>query len=130
MSTTPTPAPATGFWAHLKQLLPAIELAGNVALMATGFGAPFVPLVQQLENAVNPAIQSIGTPQTVSSTIMTVYAAIIGVLTVLKATPGLPAAELAQIDAYITAAQAGTAGYITAQSGFVASNYAPVTPIA
>lgn len=130
MSTTPTPAPATGFWAHLKQLLPAIELAGNVALMATGFGAPFVPLVQQLENAVTPAIQSIGTSQTASSVIMTIYAAIIGVLTVLKATPGLPAAELAQIDAYITAAQAGTAGYITAQSGFIASNYAPVTPIA
>ena len=26
MSTTPTPAPSTGFWAHLKDLLPAIEL--------------------------------------------------------------------------------------------------------
>lgn len=129
MSTTPTPAP-TGFWATLKSLLPAIELAGNVALMATGFGAPFVPLVQQLENAVNPAIQSIGTPQTATSTIMGIYAAIIGVLTVLKATPGLPAAELAQIDGYLTAAQAGTAGYITAQSGYVASNYSPVTPIA
>jgi hypothetical protein len=130
MSTTPTPAPATGFWAHLKQLLPAIELAGNVALLATGFGAPFVPLVQQLENAVNPAIQAIGNPQTISSTLMTIYATIIGVLTVLKATPGLPAAELAQIDGYITAAQAGTAGYIQAQSGFSAANYQPVTPIA
>ena len=61
---------------------------------------------------------------------MTIYAAIIGVLTVLKATPGLPAAELVQIDGYLTAAQAGTAGYVTAQSGFVLSNYAPVTPIA
>ena len=129
MSTSPTPAPATGFWAHLKQLLPAIELAGNVALLATGFGAPFEPLVAQLETAINPAIQSIGTGQTVSSTILTIYGAIIGVLTVLKATPGLPAAELAQIDGYMTAAQAGTSGYIQAQSGFVASNYAPVTPI-
>ena len=130
MSTTPVTTQSTGFWAHLKQLLPAIELAGNVALMATGFGAPFVPLIQQLENAVNPAIQSIGNPQTASSTLMTIYATIIGVLTVLKATPGLPAAELAQIDAYVTAAQAGTSGYVTAQSGFVAANYTPVTPIA
>jgi hypothetical protein len=130
MSTTPTATPGTGFWAHLKQLLPAIELAGNVALMATGFGAPFVPLIQQLENAVNPAIQAIGNPQTASTTLMTIYATIIGVLTVLKATPGLPAAELAQIDSYVAAAQAGTAGYIQAQSGFVAANYTPVTPIA
>jgi hypothetical protein len=118
------------FWETLKPLLPAIELAGNVALMATGFGAPFVPLIQQLENAVNPALQSIGTAQSAQSAIMTIYATIIGVLTVLKATPGLPQAELAQIDAYLIAAQAGTAGYITAESGFVASNYSPVTPIA
>jgi len=128
MSTTTTQP--SGFWAHLKQLLPAIELAGNVALMATGFGAPFVPLIQQLESAVNPALQSLGTPQTAQSTIMSIYATIIGVLTVLKATPGLPAAELAQIDSYVTAAQAGTAGYLSAQSGFVAANYSPVTPIA
>lgn len=117
------------FWDKLKPLLPAIELAGNVALMATGFGAAFVPLVTQLENAVNPALQSIGTATTAQSAIMTIYATIIGVLTVLRSTPGLPQAELAQIDSYLTAAQAGTAGYIAAESGFDPANYAPVQPI-
>ena len=118
------------FWENFKKLLPAIELAGNVALLATGFGAPFVPLIQQLENAINPALQAIGTGQSAQSTIMTIYATIIGVLTVLKATPGLPQAELAQIDAYLQAASEGTAGYIKAQSGFDAANYQPVAPIA
>ena len=118
------------FWDNFKKLLPAIELAGNVALMATGFGAAFVPLIQQLENAVNPALQAIGTGQSAQSTIMTIYATIIGVLEVLKATPGLPAATLAQIDAYLIAAQAGTAAYIQAESGYNPSNYTPVEPIA
>jgi hypothetical protein len=119
----------SAFWDGFKKLLPAIELAGNVALMATGFGAAFVPLIQQLENAVNPALQSIGSPQTTQSALMTIYATIIGVLTVLKATPGLPQAELAQIDAYLIAAQDGTAAYIKAQSGYDPSNYTPVAPI-
>ena len=130
MSTTPTPTP-TGFWASLKSLLPAIELAGNVAvtLLVPG-GAALAPLLSGLENAVNPLLQSIGTKPAVSSEILTVYATIIGILTTLQATPGLPAATLVQINGYITAAQAGTAGYIQAESGFVAGNYAPVTPIA
>ena len=129
MSTSPTPAPS-GFWATLKQLLPAIELAGNVALLATGVGAPFEPLVASLEQSVNPLLQSIGTPQTVASTVMNVYATIIGILTTLKQTPGLPAATLAEVDGYMTAAQSGTAGYLQAQTGFSAANYTPVTPIA
>ena len=120
----------SAFWDNFKKLLPAIELAGNVALMATGFGAAFVPLIQQLENAVNPALQSIGTPQSTQSVIMSIYATIIGVLTVLKATPGLPQTEITQIDAYLTAAQAGTAGYLAAESGFDPANYTPVAPIA
>lgn len=132
MSTTPTQpstAASTGFWAHLKALLPAIELAGNVALLASGVGAGLEPLVASLEAAVNPALQSIGTGQTASSSIMTIYATIIGVLTTLKATPGLPAATLTEVDGYIVAAQSGTAGYLQAQSGFNPSNYTPVTPI-
>lgn len=129
MSTTPTPAP-NSFWTTLKQLLPAIELAGNVALLATGVGAPFEPLVASLEQSVNPLLQSIGTPQTVASTLMNVYATIIGVLTTLKQTPGLPAATLAEVDGYIAAAQNGTAGYLQAQTGYNAANYVPVAPIA
>ena len=96
------------FCDKLKPQLPAIELAGNVALMATGFGAAFVPLIQQLEDAVNPALMAIGSGQSTQSALMTIYATVIGVLTVLKATPGLPQAELAQIDGYLAAAQAGT----------------------
>ena len=131
MSTTPTPATATGFWASFKSLMPAIELAGNVAisLLVPG-GAALAPLLSQLESAVNPLLQSIGTKPTVSSEIMTVYATLIGILTTLKATPGLPAATLAEIDGYITAAQNGTAAYLQAQSGFNPALYAPVTPIA
>jgi hypothetical protein len=128
MSTTPSAL--STFWSKLKQFLPAIELAGNVALLATGIGAGVEPLVASLEQAVNPLLQSIGTQQPISSTIMTVYATIIGVLTTLKATPGLPAATLSQIDGYIIAAQDGTAGYLQAESGFNPANYMPVTPIA
>jgi len=130
MSTTPTPAP-TGFWATLKSLIPAIELAGNVAvsLLVPG-GAALEPLLNGLETAVNPLLQAIGTQQSTSSAIMTVYATIIGILTTLKATPGLPAATLAEIDGYVTAAQNATAAYMQAQSGFNPANYAPVTPIA
>lgn len=129
MSTTPTPAPNT-FWDAIKNLLPTIELAGNVAvsLLVPG-GAALAPLLASLENTVNPLLQSIGTKPSVSSEIMTVYATIIGVLTTLKATPGLPAATLAEIDGYITAAQNGTAAYLQAQSGFNPTLYQPVTPI-
>jgi hypothetical protein len=128
-TTTTTPAP-TGFWASLKSLLPAIELAGNVAvnLLVPG-GAALSPLLSSLEGAVNPLIQSIGTKPTPTSEIMTVYATIIGVLTTLKNTPGLPSATLATVDGYITAVQAGTAEYIAAQSGYNAALYTPVAPI-
>ena len=132
MSTTPTtPAPSAGttFWTNLKSLLPALELAGNVALLSTG-AAGTEPLVASLEQSVNPAIQAIGSPSSTSSTVMLIYATIIGVLTTLKAQPGLPAETLAQIEGYITAAQAGTAGYLQAQSGFDPAAYAPVEPIA
>ena len=129
MSTVPTPAQSS-FWTTLKSWLPAIELAGNVALLATGLGAPFEPLIAGLEGAVNPLLQSIGSPQSTPNLLMTIYATIIGVLTTLKQTPGLPAATLSQIDAYITAAEAGTAGYFQAQTGFNPQNYQPVTPIA
>lgn len=131
MSTTPIPTPApTGFWATLKTLLPAIEMAGDVALLASGVGAGIEPLVAGLEQATLPLIQSIGTTQATSTTLATFYGTAIGVLTTLKAVPGLPAATLAEIDGYIVAAEAGTAQYVQAQSGFNPANYAPVQPIA
>lgn len=128
MSTVPTPAPS-GFWAELKTLLPAIEMAGNIALLASGGGAGVEPLVANLEKATLPLIQSIGTPQTASTEIMTFYGTAIGVLTTLKTVPGLPAATLTEIDGYIIGAQAGTAQFVQAQSGFNPANYTPVAPI-
>lgn len=130
MSTTPVPAPATGFWAKLKVLLPAIEMAGNVALLASGVGAPFEPLVAQLENATNPLLQSVGSGNTTQQEIMVFYSTAIGVLTAMKGVAGLPAATLAEINGYILAAENGTAAYVQAQSGFNAAAYTPVTPIA
>jgi len=129
MSTAPVPAPATSFWSKLKTLLPAIELAGNIAILATPF-AGFEPLVASLENAVNPLLQSIGSGNTIQQEVMVFYGTAIGVLTTLKATPGLPAATIATIDGYITAAQDGTAAYIQAEAGFDPSQFAPVAPIA
>lgn len=120
----------SAFWDEVKKLLPAIELAGNVALLASGVGAGIEPLVASLEAAVNPALQSIGTAQTTANTVMTIYATIIGVLTTLKQVPNLPADTLAQIDAYLVAAQSGTASYLQAQQGFNPANYTPVVPIA
>lgn len=121
---------STTFWSELKTYLPAIELAGNVALLATGVGAGIEPLVASLEASVNPLLQAIGTKPSASSELMTVYGTIIGVLTTLKSVPNLPAATLSQIDGYMIAAQAGTAGYLQAQSGFNPANYQPVAPIA
>lgn len=127
MSTTP--APATGFWAKLKTLLPAIELAGNIALLATPF-AGFEPLIAKLEDATQPLVQSIGSGNTTEQEVIVLYGTAIGVLTTLKAQPNLPQATLTQIDAYITAAEAGTAAYIQAESGFNPALYTPVQPIA
>ena len=125
MSTTPA-----GFWANFKTWIPAIELAGNVALTLSGYGAAFVPLITQIENAANPALQAIGSGSSTTSVVMTIYATIIGVLTALKSTPNLPTELLAQIEGWVTAAEAGTAGYVTAESGYNPANYTPVTPIA
>lgn len=134
MATTPaTPAPVAapaGFWAELKSLLPVIELAGNtaVSLLIPG-GVALAPLLAQLESAVNPLVQSIGTKPSVQTEIMTVYGTLIGVLTVLQKTPGLPAATLATVNGYLTAAQNGTAAYLQAQSGYNPANYGAVTAI-
>ena len=126
--TTVTPAPQT-FWDKLKAILPAIEMAGNIALIASGVGAPFEPLVAALEGATMPLIQAIGAPQTITSTLMTLYATMIGVLTALKSIQGLPVALLAEIEGYLTAAQNATAAYVQAESGFNPALYSPVTPI-
>lgn len=130
MSTTPATTASSSFWSNLKSWLPAIELAGNVALLATGVGAGVEPLVASLENSVNPLLQSVGTAQPATSTLMNVYATVIGVLTALKYTPGLPAATLSQIEEYISAAQDGTAAYVQAEAGFNPANYQLVQPIA
>lgn len=134
MSTTPssvftvsTPA-ASGFdW---KSLLGVVELAANTAttVLIPG-GAAFTPLLASLETAINPLLQSIGTKPSVSSEIMTVYGTIIGILTTLKNTPGLPSDTLAKIDEYIIAAQNGTAAYLQASQGYDVGLFAPVTPI-
>lgn len=112
----------------LKKYMPLIDLAVNTGLLASGVGAPFEPLAAGIESAINPLLQLVGTAP--ANVVMNVYATIIGVLTTLKAVPGLPAATLSTIDGYLTAAEAGTAAYIQAQSGFNPANYQPVTPIA
>ena len=107
-----------------------IELAGNVAVsVLIPGGAAFAPLLAGLENALNPLLQSIGTKPSVSSEVMTFYGTVIGILTVLKNTPGLPADVLAKVDEYLIAAQNGTASYLLASKGFDPAQFAPVTPI-
>lgn len=129
MSTTPVPAPS-GFWSTFKTLLPAIEMAGNIALLASGVGAGFEPLIAGLEQATQPLIQSLGTKQPAPTEMLTFYGAAIGVLTTLKSLPGVPASTLTEIDDYLIAAEAGTGMYFQAQHGFDAANYQPVQPIA
>jgi len=118
------------FWDQLKPLLPVIEQATNVGLLASGFGAPFVPLIAGLENATQALVQSIGTKPSVQNEVMAIYGAMIGILGTLKQTPGLPAPTLQKINEYILAAEDGTAAYIQAGTGFNPANYTPVTPIA
>lgn len=127
MSTAPVPAPSTFDW---KTLIPVIELAGNTAIgILIPGGAAFAPLLASLESAINPLLQSIGTKPSTSTEIMTVYATLIGILTTLQQVPNLPADVLAKVNAYLTAAQNGTAAYLQASSGFNAALYLPVTPI-
>lgn len=128
MSTIPVTPTSTFDW---HSLISVIELAGNtaVSLLIPG-GAGFAPLLIGLENAINPLLQSIGTKPSVSSEVMTAYGTIIGILTTLKQTPGLPDATLSKVDEYLTAAQNGTAAYLQANNGFDPSQFAPVAPIA
>jgi hypothetical protein len=124
-----TPAPSTGFdW---KLLLGVLESAGNtaVSVLIPG-GAAFAPLIMALEQAVNPLINSIGQKSSTTSEVMTVFGTTIGILNILKAQPGLPAATLAKVEEYLSSAQAGLAAYVTASNGFEAAQFAPVTPIA
>ena len=133
MSTTPvTPiVTPTGFWATLKGLLSPIELAANVAISLLVPGGPaLATLLASLEGAVNPLLQAIGTQPSVAAETMNVYATIIGVLTALKETPGLPAATLTLINGYVIAAENGTAAYLQAETGYNPASYTPVTPIA
>ena len=125
MATTPA---LTFDW---KSLLSVLELAGNtaVSILIPG-GAAFAPLLASLETAVNPLLQSIGTKPSVNNEVMTVYGTLIGVLTILKNTPKLPAATLTLVDNYLIAAENGTAAYLTAENGFDPAQYQPVTPIA
>lgn len=130
MSTTPVvTAPTSTFdW---KAFLGVAEVAANLAtgILVPG-GAAFVPLEASLESAINPLLQSIGTKTSVQAEVMTVYGTIIGILTTLKQTPGLPADTIAKIDSYMIAAQNGTAAYLQDSQGFNPADYAPVTPIA
>jgi hypothetical protein len=106
-------------------------MAGNIAvsLLIPG-GAAMAALLAQLENAVNPLLQSIGTKPTVTNEVMTLYGTMIGILTSLKNQAGLPQATLATVDAYLIAAENGTASYLLASQGFNAAQFQPVTPIA
>lgn len=121
MSTTPF---------NWQSLLGVIELAGNVAttVLIPG-GATFAPLEAALEQAINPFLMSIGQKQSTGDEIMIIYGTIIGILTTLKNVPGVPADTLTKIDAYLVAAQNGTATYLQASKGFDPTLFTPVTPI-
>jgi len=114
-----------------KSLIDVLELAGNLAtgILVPG-GAAFVPLLTGLENAVNPLLQNIGTGQSVQAQTMTIYGTIIGILTTLKQTPGLPAETLTKVDDYVIMTQNGTAEYLQNNLGYNPADYAPTTPIA
>ena len=120
----------SAFLDNFKKFLPIIELGVNVGLLASGLGAPFEPLAAGIEQAINPLINSAGTAQTTTTIEMSAYATIIGILTVMEQTPGLPTATLTEIQGYLTAAQAGVAGYVTAQTGFSLPTTLLLPPIA
>lgn len=130
MATTPTPAPS-GF----EQYLPAIEQGINIALLAlTSAGViPGGPLALQLaaplENALNSLIVSIKSKQVTASTYLAVLGAEIDTINALKAVPGVPADVLKKLEEYSIAVEGAITAYLSAQKGFDASNYAPVTPI-
>ena len=127
MSTTPTPSPSGFNW---QLLLGVIETAGNTAvgILIPG-GATFAPLLAELESAINPLLLSIGQKQPAASEVMIAFSTTIGILTILKNTPGTPQAELAKIDEYLIASQNALAAYLAAERGFDPKQFEPVTPI-
>ena len=113
-----------------KALIPILEGAGNIAELLIPGGAAFVPLTTALENAINPLLTSVGAGNTATQEILAAYAALIGILTALQQNTKLDPATLAKVEAYLVAAQAGLAAYVTAGSGYNPALYVPVAPIA
>lgn len=129
MATTPVTTPAKFDW---HSLIPIFEMAGNIALVASGVGAPFVPLANAVETALNPLLTTLGSGQKVDVTneVMLAYGVGIATLTAMKQTTGIDPALLTKIEGYIIAAENASAAYIKAGQGFDPTTFAPVTPIA
>lgn len=114
-------------------LLPLFELAANTTLTVLG-GAGIVPansatLAGALESAVLPLISSIQNKSTTTADVLAGYGALIGVLNSLRQNTSLPAATLAKVTEYISAAQDATTAYLLAQKGLDLSTLVPLDPI-
>ncbi len=128
MATTAPATPNSSI--NWKALIPILEGAGNIAELLIPGGAAFIPLTTSLENAVNPLLASVGAGNTPTQEVMAAYGAMIGILTALEQNTKLDPATLAKVEAYLVAAQAGLAAYVTAGSGYNPALYVPVAPIA
>lgn len=114
-----------------KSLIPILETMGNIAEMAIPGGAPFVPLTEAAENALNPILLKIGTGQSVDiqSETMAFYATAIAGWNLAKTKAGLDAATLAKIDQNIASATDAMNAYFAAGVQFNPAEFTPVTPI-
>ncbi len=112
-------------------ILSLIELALNVTLTAIPVTSAFAPLATALEGAINPLILSIQSGQPKMQDVLAGYAAMLGVIGVLRQQTGLAPEVLAKLDEYATAAQNGTVAALTAGTkGYDPTQLTPVAPIA
>lgn len=131
MATT-TPTPAAGInWTNILTL---IEGFGNLALVGLQAGG-VVPvgssqIAALLEQALNNLVtqQQAGAPATTD--VVNAYALLIAGFKAYQIATVSNSALQTKIGVYLTATEAGLAGYVQAGAGFNAANYGPLEPVA
>jgi hypothetical protein len=114
-------------------ILPLLQLLSTLGLTIAGqYGV--VPtntasLAAQLESLLGPLFTAISSKSTTTQDIQAALGAGIGILTVLKAQPGLDPGLIAKIEEQLAGMQAALIAEVAATKGFDANQFAPVTPI-
>lgn len=105
------------------------SLVPSILANAGVIGASTQNLINSLIGPVESLIASLKAGQSKTADALAALAAISGVITVLKAQPGLPADLLTQIDNVDKDVQAALVGWVAAGKGFDVQNYGPIANV-